>query len=173
MKRIYVVSLDDEVPLTPKVRNNIKILCSIVYDEIRGIEYDTGMKILHSGNNIKYNELREREEKGNYIQHFINNTPETGEYEPFMVSDRAFAFTINNDLISVKDLEDIIYVDRIYCENPGKFNIYSVAYEEDKKDKNRLMAISSILKKENGLKEDKNHKTRIKSIIPLIGIVLR
>ena len=170
MKRIYIVSLDDEVPLSPQVIDNIKVLCSLVYDEIQGIEYETGQKILHRDAFIRYNELREKKEKDGYTHRFINDTPETGEFEPFMLNDRSFAFTINDDLIGAKEIEDIIYMDRIYYKSPGKFSIDSVTYEEDNKNKNRLIAIRKILNKETEQKEAKKIKTRVKSIIPLIGL---
>lgn len=168
MKRIYVVSLDDEVPLSPDLLDSIKVLAYLVYDEIMGMEYNSGKSILVH-DNIRYNELLERKESSNrYTHRFCNNTPETGTYEPFMTSDTSFAFTVNDGTLSEDDIENIIRIVRVYVEKYKKMTINSVTYEADAKNKNRLLAIKKILTNDYGNKEDKKSKTKVKSILSLM-----
>ena len=167
MKRIYVVSLDDEVPLSQELIDSMKVLGFLVYEEIMGME-DSGIKNILHHDNIKYNELLEKKENNRYTHRFTNNTPETGVYEPFMVNDRAFAFTINDGKLSVQDIENIIDRVKIYVDEYDKVNIDSVTYQEDAKNKHRLIAIRKLLTKDYGNKEDKKIKTRVKSILSLL-----
>lgn len=167
MKRIYVVSLDDEVPLSPELIDSMKVLGFLVYEEVMGIEYSSIDNILLH-DNIKYNQLLERKENNTYTHRFINNTPETGVYEPFMVNDRAFAFTVNDGMLNSEDIENILDRVKIYVDDYDKINIDSVTYQEDTKNKNRLLAIRKLLTKDYGNKEDKKTKTRVKSILSLL-----
>ena len=173
MKKIYVISLDDEIPLSTKIEDEIKVLCYLVYDEIQGYEYGDNRKILcHDG--IIYNELFERNTGNDYVHWFKYNNVESGTYEPFMINSRSFAFTINEGTISDEEINNIIHNVRRFAKIDYNFNISSVTYEEDKK-KNRLLAIKKILldsQKKDEKKED-NNKVKVKSILPVIGLILR
>lgn len=171
MKRIYMVSLDDEVPLSKKVEDKIKILCYYVYDEIRGLEYDTYDKILYT--DIRYNELLEKKDnQNNYSYRFEYENFTDGKFEPFMISNTSFGFTVNDDLLSKDELSLIIErcknIARIYYN----FKIESITYEDDPKNKNRLVALKKVLlsneennKKKAEQKEDKYIKTRFNPMI--------
>lgn len=173
MKKIYVVSLDDGIPLSDKLKDEIKVLAYLVYDEINGYECDDGSRILYR-DGIIYNELLEKNINGVYVHRFEYNDIESGIYEPFMINDRSFAFTVNDGTINDDEINNIIYRVRLFSKITYKFNINSFAYEEDKK-KNRLLAIKKIIldsQKKNEKKED-NVKVRVKSILPIIGLILR
>ena len=173
MKKIYIVSLDDEVPLSDKIKDEVKVLAYLVYEEIQGYECEDGRQILCQ-DGIIYNELLEKNVNGDYVHRFMHDDIESGMYEPFMIGDRSFAFTINDGTFNDAEIRDIIYKVRIFSKINSKFVIDSVTYEEDKK-KNRLLAIKKILQesqKEKNIKEDKT-KTKVRSILPIIGLILR
>ncbi len=173
MKKIYVVSLDDEVPLSDKMKDEIKVLAYLVYDEIQGYEYADNCQIL-CHDDIIYNELLEKEVNGEYVHRFKYDNVESGMYEPFMIGDRSFAFTVNDGTLDGNEIISIIYKVRMFSKITSNIEINSVIYEDDKK-KNRLMAIKKILldnEKKNNKKEDKP-KTKVKSILPVIGLILR
>ena len=172
MKRIHVVSLDEEEPLSEELIDKTRVLCYLVYEEIMCLEYDSDVKIL-CHDNIKYNELLERQEKMTYRHRFINNTPETVEYEPFMINNTTFAFTVNDGTISKEDILNIINKVRIYVHTKCGVNINSLVYEEDSKNKNRLIAIKKVLCNDYTNKEDKKKKVKVRSILPMIGLILR
>lgn len=172
MKTIYVVTLDDEIPLSSRLIDDIKLLCFLVYDEIMGIEYDNGNKILcHDG--IIYNELLEREDNGIYTHRFRYNDILSGKYEPFMINDTSFAFTVYDGMLSNDDIINIISKVRIYTKIRCNFKVSSVTYKEDSKNKNRMLAIKKLLESNHNDKEDKKNKVKIKSILPMIGLTLR
>ena len=173
MKKIYVVSLDDEIPLSPKIEDEMKVLCYLVYDEIQGYEYSDNSKIL-CHDDVFYNELLEKNVDGEYIHRFRYDDIESGMYEPFMINGRSFAFTVNDGAIDEAEINNIIHNVRYFAHVGYNVNISSVTYEDDKK-KNRLLAIKKIIldsQKEKNKKED-GVKIKVKSILPIIGLTLR
>ena len=170
MKRIYVVSIDDEVPLSDKLADGIKVLAFLLYDEIRGYEYEDCQILCHD--DIIYNELLEKKENDNkYIHRFTHNDVESGMYEPFMINDRSFAFTVIDGTISDAEIKGIIDRLRLFSKVNCSLNIHSVTYEDDKK-KNRLLAIKKILL-DSEKKNKKEGKVKIKSLLPVIGLIIR
>ena len=111
MNKIYMVSLDDEVPLSNIIENKMKILCYLVYDEIRGIEYEQYTKILLL-DKIMYNELLEKKDvdDNDYTYRFEHEDITDGKFEPFMIDKKSFAFTIVDDKLSENELKDFIIV---------------------------------------------------------------
>lgn len=172
MKRIYVVSLDDEVPLSKEVIDSIKVIGYLLYEEILGIEYDGSEKIL-CHDNISFNILLEKKENNTYVHRFTNNNVETGTYEPFMLNDTSFAFTVNDGKISPEEINNIINVVKTYVTSNCKFKINSITYEEDNKNKNRLLAIKKLLTDYSEKKEENKPKIKVRSILPMVGLILR
>lgn len=172
MKKIYIVSLDDDVPLSDETLNKIKVLCYLVYDSIKELECDEYSKTLDIESNIIYNELLETKKGDSYIYEFKYNNCEFGKYEPFMVNNTSFAFTVNSDKLSENELADIIEKSQKFAMFHFNFKIDSITYEYDKKGKNRLMALKMLNSNYNNTSK-KQVKIRTKSLFTLLGASIK
>lgn len=161
MNKIYMVSLDDEVPLSDIIENKMKILCYLVYDEIRGIEYEQYTKILLL-DKIMYNELLEKKDvdDNDYTYRFEHEDITDGKFEPFMIDKTSFAFTIVDDKLSENELKEIIESKKNEAGLHYSFTIDSVTYENDLNNKNRLIAIKKLITKKQEIKKGKYVKIR-------------
>lgn len=175
MEKIYTISLDDDVPLSEKVLNEIKVLCYLVYDSIKNLEYDNVTPIL-CNKDVIYNELHDSYTDGNYNYHFTYNDFESGKYEPFMIDNTSFGFTINDEMLTDDKLIEIINDCKKILRINYHFKIYKYKYEDDKKHKNRLIAIKKILLDKNIIsnsnKEDK-YKKVLKPLASSLAMILR
>ncbi len=173
MNKIYMVSLNDEVPLSTIIEKKMKILCYLVYDEIRGIEYEQYTKILLL-DKIIYNELLEKKEIDNdYTYRFEHEDVTDGKFEPFMIDKTSFAFTIMDDKLSENELKEIIERKKVEAGLHYNFTIDSVTYENDLNNKNRLIAIKKLITKKQEVKKDKYVKIRTNSLLLPFSLKLR
>ena len=161
MKKIYIVSLEDDVPLSEAVIDKVKVMAYLVYDEIRGLEYGSYSKILDT-DNILYNELLERKVGNEYVHRFMYNDSEIGKYEPFMIDNASFGFTVIDGKLNENELKMIIDRSKFVAGINSRFNIDSITYEDDKKNKNRLVALKKIIQKKNDVKKNDTKKVKVK-----------
>lgn len=130
MKKIYTVTLDGEDCLSGRFRDNIRIIASMVYDQIYNYVGE-GVIPLNINNHIVYNNLHcgrylcpgyygdsnYKLDSDIYDDGYIN-------YEPFIVGKRTFGMTIIDDSFDITIIEKIVQ----YVLNLLKVN-YKVAIE--------------------------------------------
>ena len=175
MEKIYTISLDGDIPLSDNLLNEIKLLCFLVYDSIKNLEYDNIDPIL-CNDGVIYNELIDSRVGNQYDYHFTYNDFESGKYEPFMIDNTSFGFTINGDMLTDDKLLEIIGDCKKILRINYNFKVYKYKYDDDKKHKNRLIALKKILLDKNIYNED-NKKDKYKKVLkPLassLAIILR
>ncbi len=171
MKRIYTVSLDDEVPLSEKVLNEIKLLCFLIYDDIINLECDGPISIL-AKDGIIYNELLESYQNREFHYRFLHDDYKAGKYEPFMISTTSFGFTINDDALSQDELNEIIEHCKKMLDIDYGFTINSYKYMEDEKHKNRLITLKKILLDMESKNQKENSRDKYTKVLkPLVSSI--
>lgn len=120
---IYNISIDKDLVINPEIRDKIKLLAYLVYSELLDYEEENNKSVLYK-DNIVFNELYDgfRDRINKY--EFEHEDYYTGYYEPFMINDNSFGFTIYENVISdkelmllINDVKNIIQLDcSIYLE---------------------------------------------------------
>ena len=144
MKKIYAFAFDEEDYLSDKWRNNIRLVAFLLYDSV--YNYDEEDRIpLNLNKNIVFNRIHEFSEHNYYLDSdcyddgFIN-------YEPFLINNRCFAFTVDDNLISEKDIRSLLNSVLYIVGISSSVRICSEVYSSKNKDdeRNRWKAISAI-----------------------------
>lgn len=165
MKTIYTISVDEDVPQSIDLIEHMKVLCYFIYDELRNMKYDSHESIICTDNLIS-NQLLESYVDNKYYYRFKYNDYSKGIYDPFMITDLSFGFTVNSDMINSVELDKVINK----VKNLINFNydivIKSYSYMEDKDNKNRLNVLKSILMDEK-VKEEENINSYKRVLTPV------
>ena len=104
MKTIYTISVDEDVPQSIDLIEHMKVLCYFIYDELRNMKYDSHESIICTDNLIP-NQLLESYVDNKYYYRFKYNDYSKGIYDPFMITDLSFGFTVNSDMINSVELD--------------------------------------------------------------------
>ena len=164
MKKIYTISLDDEIPLSDELLNEIKMLCFLVYDSIKILEYDEIEPILNY-DGIIYNELLESYSNGCFHYRFTYDNYESGKYEPFMIDNKSFGFTVNDSKLDDEELVKILDENKKMLNMKYNFKVNAYVYKDDKKHKNRLITLKRILM--DKLNKENRKDKHIRSLKPI------
>ena len=114
---IYKVSLKGNYEDSRLVYDNMKLMAYLVYDALMDYEYESDKDILFKDGvtmNELYDGFRNRINKYEFEHGNFTN----GEYEPFMIDDTSFGFTVNDGSINkekiaffVNEIKKLIRVD--------------------------------------------------------------
>lgn len=147
MKRIYAFTLkkdsDDE-----RFSDDIRLLAYLLYETVYNYREDDKIP-LNVNKNIQYNRLNES--CGGYSYRFSSDLYEDKDiyYEPFMIGEKTFCFTIVNDLIDEDTIRYLLKNEMRIARLDYEIEITSFEYDsrniED--EKNREKAIKSIYNK--------------------------
>ena len=173
MKKIYTISLDDEVPLSDKVIDDIKVICYLVYDDIKIFDDKYGKPVtLVSG--VSYNELYEKKTlDGTYAHRFKYNDPVLGNYEPFMIGNNSFAFTVEDGCLDDSDVMAVVEEAKRMLGVDYHFKLDTVTYVDDKKNKNRLLAIKQLCTSEIKAQSNVAFAKRLKPFAAALHALIR
>ena len=136
MKRIYAFTLKTDEEYTKEVNSNLKLIAYMLYETIRNF-WDGGRSPLSMSKNVKYNMLLDKDDE--YQYRFYSDVHDVGKtyYEPFLLSDYTFCFTVYDDVID----EDLI---RYLLKNvlgltrtDYEFDITSIDYFSEHEDDER------------------------------------
>ena len=174
MKKIYILTLDDDIPLTFDVSNNLREIAYLLYSELDNY-YKEVLYNVEKDRRLILNELHDINNGSKYVYRFIseNNTLDYRMYEPFIINNNAFGFTVNSESITDEELQNVLnYVLNITNLN-YHFKISSTFYNENNLN-NRFNAINKLLNREeyNIENENKYVKTRKKTIFTKIASLL-
>lgn len=152
---MYNISLtDNSSELTRDTLDKVKLAAYLVYDALIVYEYEYDKNVLYK-DSIVFNELYDYEEKYEF-EHIDYNK---GLYEPFMINDTSFGFTVYDNSISIQDINVIISEVKKMIGFGGNFNISSTIL---KNKRDRLTTINSFYPKAS---EEKSKKLRIAGIL--------
>ena len=109
MREIYVISLDDEIPLTENIRSNIREIAYLLFDEFN--KYDR--EILSVDNDyLINNELYEcfSSTSDKYVYRFTSDKSSIDYrmYEPFIIDDASFGFTTYKDSTTEEEVRYLL-----------------------------------------------------------------
>ena len=144
MRTIYTFSLGDEVSQSMELLNKFKAFGYLLYDELMTYEMEEENQIL-CHDDIVYNELLESQHDGKYYYRFKYDNYASGMYEPFMIDDISFGFTVNSSESSdEKVMEAFKQIKRITNFNYD-IDVNSFEYIPDEENNNRLETLNYIL----------------------------
>ena len=147
MKKIYAFSIDDEESLSDKFKSDIRLLAYLLYDSIYG--YDE-RKLLNINKNIVFNRIHESF-INNYYYYLDSDCYDAGfiNYEPFLLGDRIFALTVDDEFISENDIMYLLNSALSLLKLNFRVNIFSENYfsKDIDDEKNRHKAINSLCSK--------------------------
>lgn len=172
MKKIYTIKIDDELPLTYEIKNNIKVICYLLYDSIKDIEEELNQKILYDGvcidkkgktTKVIPNELLDNYNGKEYNYKFISEVDKLDYrlYEPFIISDKSFGITVYDNMINDASIALLIDGAQKLAKTNYKYEINVYYYEEDEE---RLKTISTITHDNEEVYNYKNYKYKIKKL---------
>lgn len=113
--------LRNDIEMSPIIRDKIKLMAYLIYSELIDYENEMNKNVLFK-DNIVFNELdvKNRQYEFEHIDY------KTGNYEPFMIDDNGFGFTIYDGSISNEDLNIIIDEVKKMIQLNFEFDIYGV-----------------------------------------------
>ena len=150
MKKIYIFTLEEINVDSDKLAGDLRIIAHMLYHQI--LNYNgINNTPLNINKNIKYNNLCEDAKISGVSYYFDSDI--IGDcihkYEPFVIRQRSFGLTINDEMMSEKVLYELVdYVLKLTNLNYS-FTIDSECYFASSKDdeRNRLKAIKKICKR--------------------------
>lgn len=168
MREIYVISLDDEIPLTDNVGSNIREIAYLLFDEFN--KYDREILSLDNDyliNNELYESYSSTSDK--YIYRFTSDKSSIDYrmYEPFIIGDTSFGFTTYKDSTTEEEVRYILSSVSNTLNFNYNFNISKKIYNNNNIN-NRLDAIDSLTNNKHNIK--KLSKKRVASIFSVIGL---
>ena len=142
MSKIYTIKLEDEVPLSLEYRNNIRTICYLLYDEINRLETED-REILYRNDHVIYNELLEDHNVTGYTYQFVaeKHHDKPFHYEPFMLNDYTFGFSVYDDAITDYEICTLLNAIQLLIKTNYRFIVDSYYFETDH---NRSKLISSM-----------------------------
>lgn len=142
MKTIYTFTLSsDDVPSSGRINeDDLRLIAYMVYNEIYNY-YGEDDKILNSNDRIIYNNLRENFNGYRYRFQSDLVPQKYVYYEPFIISNHTFGFTIvdnNFDIHKVNEIVEYVlnllrlnYKVKIKCVDYDALNMYDERYRDD------------------------------------------
>ena len=169
MKTIYTISVDDDVRQSIDVIEHLKLLCYFIYDGLRVARYESDDTIVCQDGIIP-NQLLESTINGKYYYRFKYDDYLSGMYDPFMITDTSFGFTINTGSISYGELMEVINNSKRMINFEYNIKIESYDYMEDDKNINRLNVLKTILS--NRENKDINESDDYKKLLKQVKVVV-
>ena len=155
MKEMYAISLDDDIPLEKQDINNVKIICYLLFDEIKDLNPDVviydELYIDRAGNKAEIAEnelLDDYYEDGNCYYHFLSEEDNNDyrKYNPFIINDNVFGFTVNDGIVNDKIICQIINDIQKLLKTNYHFSLKSYYYHTNDE---RYNIIEDIRKNQN------------------------
>lgn len=170
MKKIYTITLDDEVPLSDIVSSDIKEIAYCLFEEMD--KYDRPILVVGDNNNLVRNELLESFNGKRYNYRFESESSKIDNYryEPFLINSRSFGFTVYDEATTDEEIMTFLNNVQHMLGFNYKFNIDSVYYD-DVFVNGRLSAYNFLVYGTTDINSSKNVKVK-KKVKSLINPVL-
>lgn len=149
MKKIYTFTLEGDDYPSSKYIENLRLVAHFLYHEI--LNYGNYISPLNLNKNIRYNELNEGINHLGIKYYFDSDECQDNfiNYEPFIVGENSFGFTVNDDMINEDTISVLLqYVLSILGLN-YEVRINSLCYDSRDNDDERYRskAVKEILKR--------------------------
>ena len=171
MKEIYVISLDDDVPLPSTTYSDIRQVAYLLYDELD--RYDKHILCIDDDDTLIRNDLYEIYStiSNTYTYRFDSDKSNINykKYEPFIINDRSFGFTVYENSVTKEEIYLMLNraISFLKINSNYKFNISSIKYSNPD---DRFKAIDSLIKKDYKNDRSKVLKKQIKPIFSVFGL---
>lgn len=169
MRKIYTITLEDDIPPSIVDLGKIKAIAYLLYCEISNIDKPILCANESTKDRLIKNELKEKIIGNKYKYSFISDKDNDNnyKYEPFMIKNNSFGFTVFDN--SITDSEIAILLDNVFKLLGYKYNyqIDYTYYDENKKN-DRYQIIHSIISKKEQLI---NNSIKTKIRIPLLNLI--
>ena len=131
MKKIYTITLDDDIPLSESISSDIKEIAYFLFEEIA--KYDRQILVVDDDRNLIRNELLESYHNGRYNFRFDSEHTDIDNYryEPFLINDRSFGFTVYDGSIDEEEIQSLLNNVLIFFRLNYKFNIDCLYYDDE------------------------------------------
>lgn len=110
-KKIYTFTVDDEDYPSREFKDNIKVIASLVYDELKCLDYENPKPILVHGKKICDNVLYETDAFNRDCRYTFASEKHENEnylYEPLLLDDKTFGITVYDENITMYEMTTII-----------------------------------------------------------------
>lgn len=145
MKRIYAFTLKTEDPYALKFNEDLRLIAYMLYETIYGSR-DGDLNPLNINKNIQYNMLNEKCD--GYSYRFNSDLYDDGitYYEPFIVGEDTFCFTVFDELINEEAIRYFLKNALSLVSLDYEIDFISVGYYSKSKDdeRDREKAIKNI-----------------------------
>ena len=161
MKKIYAFTLDSEDYPSSKFRHNLRLIAFLLHDLIYNYDGE-GFTPLIINKSIGFNNIypsnRSNEYRLEYNEHNIKHV----NYEPFLIGDKSFALTVNDDYIDEFTVCNLMKEVLLLVKSNYSFNIQTISYVSKnlEDESNRKKAINQLFNIIEKVKEDKNKLVR-------------
>ena len=171
MKKIYTITLDDDVPLSDDTYySNVREIAFWLYEELGKFDHqilciDNDKEMNADG--LRKNELYDVPYNGGYVYRFDSDNVKGIDnrlFEPFVLDNKTFGFTVYDGSISDSELAIILDGVLKILQLNHHYSINSVLYD-DTNIKNRFKAIEAISQEE---KPQNNVKKLVKVPLKLV-----
>ena len=174
MKRIYTITLeDDDVPLSHNISSDIREIAYWLHEELD--KFDEPILCVDSdqeknSDGLIKNELYDISTKEGYIYKFDSDFKKVDYrlFEPFILTDKTFGFTVYENSISGGEISIILDSILKLLRMNYKYTLKSVVYD-DKSIKNRFNAIDKLIEKPE---TNNNVKRRVKAPLKTLASVI-
>jgi len=168
MKTIYAFTLEGEDYHSNRFRYNLRLIAFLLYDKI--YKYYDDRVALIMNNNIKCNNIHMGYGNSQYYLDYNECNEKFFNYEPFLIGDRSFALTIDDQIMNEKiicslmdeTIYQILLISKVNYSYSFKKNGYLSKNKND--ESNRKRAILELRNIINGNVQKKNEFVRKKTM---------
>ena len=168
MKTIYAFTLEGEDYHSNRFRYNLRLIAFLLYDKI--YKYYDDRVALIMNNNIKCNNIHMGYGNSQYYLDYNECNEKFFNYEPFLIGDRSFALTIDDQIMNEKIIcslmDETIYQILLISKVSYSYSFKKNGYlSKDKNDEsNRKKAILELRNIINGNVQKKTEFVRKKTM---------
>ena len=145
MKKIYAFTLDSDDYPSDRFRYNLRLIAFLLYDLIYNYN-DLGFTPLILNKSIRFNNIyngyggnRYRLEYDEYNLKYVN-------YEPFIIGNKSFGFTVNDEYIDLNTICDLMKEVLLLINVYYKYKVDTINYDSKnlEDESNRKRAINQL-----------------------------
>ena len=136
MKRIYAFTLDSEDYPSDRFRSNLRLIAFLMYDLIYNYDGENCTPLIIN-KNIKNNEICPGRSDSEYCLRYNEDNDKYINYEPFLVGNRSFALTIDDEVMNETTIRDLMEQVLRLTMLDYRYTIKSIGYFSKDRDDER------------------------------------
>lgn len=168
-KKIYTFTLEDDEYPSKIIKNNLKVIAALMYEELEVRDFENPNAILIHSKNLIKNELYEVRIGNEYEYSFGSEKSQIDHkmYEPLIIDETSFGITVIDEKINDYDMYKVLSsVLKLACLD-YKFKMSSVSYDSKNIDdeSNRISTIKKIKM------PVENSSVKVKRLVPALSML--